>query len=191
LIDFTEMYVTHDAFRRDLERLARADRALQVREGWENFKTQLLVHHTVEDAALWPRLAAKVDDPLLKEMEEEHARIDPLLAAVDRALEADAADLGERVRELAEVLEAHLEHEEEAALPLIQAVLTPADWGEFRRAMARRQGIRGAAVWVPWITDGMSPADRHAFLSRLPAPLRVLNRLLWTPRYHRRHLWSS
>jgi hypothetical protein len=197
-IDFTEMYVTHDALRRDLERLeaaARAGKATgpEVRAGWENFKTQLLVHHSVEDAWLWPRLTELVQAPaelaLLKDMEAEHARLDPLLASYDEALTAGASDLAVRAKELGAVLGRHLEHEEEEALPLIQSVMTPRDWRDFGRAMARRQGIRGAANWIPWITDGMPPSEKRGFLARFPAPLRLVNRLLWSPRYRGRHLW--
>src|SRR3954453_4499554 len=62
-IDFTMMYLTHEAFRRDLDRLRKAveeDRAgsIGVQAGWQNFKRQLDVHHTVEDQALWPRVEA-------------------------------------------------------------------------------------------------------------------------------------
>ena len=60
-IDFTMMYVTHDAFRRDLGRLTTVSAAGTadapgVRAGWENFKAQLLLHHSVEDTHLWPRV---------------------------------------------------------------------------------------------------------------------------------------
>jgi hypothetical protein len=65
----------------------------------------------------------------------------------------------------------------------------PADWRAFGRAMVRRQGIRGASNWIRWIADGMAPADAHRFLAQLPAPVRLLNRLLWSPRYARRRLW--
>jgi hypothetical protein len=197
-IDFTEMYVTHDAFRRDLDRLEAAAEAgrtgdPRVRDGWANFKAQLHVHHSVEDASLWPRLVPLAKDTrarrLLEDMEVEHARIDPLLVGFDQALEDDAEDLVVRVKELTDVLGRHLEHEEEEALPFIQEVLTPADWRAFARAMAREQGIRGASVWIPWIVDGMAPADADTFLARFPAPLRLVDRLLWTPRYERRRLW--
>jgi hemerythrin-like domain-containing protein len=197
-IDFTEMYVTHDAFRRDLDRLEAAARAgktgdPRVRDGWENFKAQLSVHHTVEDESLWPRLTPHAKAPetraLLQEMAAEHARIDPLLEGFDRALEDGAEDLVVRAKELADVLGRHLEHEEEQALPLIQEVLAPADWRAFGRAMARKQGIRGASNWIPWIADGMAPADARRFVARFPAPLRLLERLLWSPRYARRRLW--
>ena len=58
-IDFTMMYATHHAFRRDLDRLISAAAkgeggTSSVRGGWENFKAQLLLHHSVEDTDLWP-----------------------------------------------------------------------------------------------------------------------------------------
>ncbi|MBC6456908.1 hemerythrin domain-containing protein [Actinomadura sp. HBU206391] len=201
MIDFTVMYATHGAFERDLDRMRAATAAgsgldPHVRMGWENFKAQLLVHHGVEDAYLWPRLRRAVagrpaDLALLTEMEAEHARIDPLLAAVDAALAEETPGLVERVHELSVALTDHLRHEEEGALPLIQSVLTAADWRGFKRAMARRQGVKGAAVYIPWVIDGRPLADRRRFLSMMPAPLQLINRLAWEPRYQKRNLWRS
>lgn len=199
-INFTEMYATHEAFSRDLERLVAAadagatDRP-EVRAGWENLKTQLHIHHSVEDADLWPRTrraaARRPDDlALLAEMEAEHALLDPLLTAVDRALAAGSTELSDRSRELATALSGHLRHEESKALPLIQSVLTPADWRGFKRAMARAQGISGAAVYIPWIIDSRPPAERRTFLARMPAPARLITRLVWEPRYRERNLWA-
>ncbi|MEV5508807.1 hemerythrin domain-containing protein [Streptomyces orinoci] len=203
-IDFTVMYATHNAFRRDLDRLIRAAEAStaadgpqsQSRAGWENFKRQLHVHHTVEDAALWPRVeratvGRPADRALLAEMEAEHARLNPLLEAVDAAMTQQIRDLPEKVRELAAVLGDHMRHEEDSALPLIQEVLTPKDWDAFRGAMARKQGPKGAAVYIPWILDGISAPDRQAFLAAMPSPVRLLNRLLWEPRYRKRNMWGQ
>jgi hypothetical protein len=85
----------------------------------------------------------------------------------------------------------HLKHEEDAALPLIQSVCTPADWRAFAGAMRRRQGIKGAARYVPWILDGMPPEKQRRFLAALPAPVRVLSRIVWEPRYRQRGLWKT
>ncbi|MEU6147916.1 hemerythrin domain-containing protein [Streptomyces sp. NPDC047081] len=200
-IDFTAMYAAHDAFRRDLERLARAvddGRAHTpgVRAGWENFKHQLHIHHTAEDSDLWPRTRERVADrprdlALLDDMEAEHSRIDPLLAAVDTALAERAPELPDLVRALTATLDDHLKHEEDGALPLMQDVLTNADWAAFTGRMREVQGLRGAAVFVPWIVDGAPATDRAAFLSAMPPPVRILNRLFWEGSYRRRGIWSD
>jgi Hemerythrin HHE cation binding domain len=101
-LDLTLMVAFHDAFRRDLGHLARAAgrrpaeleepaRHTAVLAGWELFKTQLHIHHTAEDQDLWPRMRTHLADrldqlALLQAMQDEHARIDPLLDAVDGAL---------------------------------------------------------------------------------------------------------
>ncbi|MEU6996507.1 hemerythrin domain-containing protein [Streptomyces sp. NPDC046465] len=200
-INFAVMYATHDAFRRDLERFAAAvasGRAgtSQVRAGWENFKRQLHVHHTVEDAVLWPRVAAQVterpdDQKLMAEMEAEHASLDAVLAAVDTGLAQSSADLGERVERLAQALGSHMRHEEDAALPLIQDVLTNKDWDAFRSAMAKKQGPKGAAVYIPWVMDGRDVAERKRFLDTMPAPVKVLNKLFWESSYQKRRLFAA
>src|SRR5262249_43432170 len=200
-IDFTVMYVTHDAFRRDLGRFTAASAAGTAhspgaRAGCETFKPQLLLPHGVEAIDRWPRVRrAAAGRPaglaLLEEMEAEHAQIDPLLAAVDAALTGSASNLAAHVAGLASSLEWHLRHEEEAALPLIQSVCTPADWRAFTAAMRHRQGIRGAAIYVPWILDGAASDRRRRSLAALPAPVRVISRLIWEPRYRQRGLWKA
>ena len=92
--------------------------------------------HLMLDAAkclpslLWPALRAKVTQPghvaVLDAMEAEHARIDPLVSRVDASLAAtDGAGLVENTGALAGVLTAHMEHEEDQALPLVEAHLGP------------------------------------------------------------------
>jgi iron-sulfur cluster repair protein YtfE (RIC family) len=202
-IDFTLMYATHDAFRRDLARLqlaASMSRTGSVgpQTGWANFKRQLAVHHTVEDEALWPRVAeASPGHPgaaeVLAAMEAEHGGLDALLEAVDTAMAARAAapkDVEDAVAALKTALENHMRHEEEAALPLIQEVLEVKDWEAFGRAMARKQKLSGAAAYVPWVLDGANDKQRDAFFAAMPAPVKVVNRLVWDRRYRRRHPWA-
>jgi hypothetical protein len=200
-IDFTMMYVTHAALRRDVGRFSSAIAdgrapAAAVAAGWHNFKRQLHVHHTVEDDDLWPRLYAAVTEPahvaMLKDMEAEHAVLDPMLEAVDTALAYGAYDrLGDRVADLAGALDGHLRHEELSALPLIQDVLTRKDWDAFGRAMARKQGIKGAAIYIPWIVDGASGEERKRFFGQLPPPARVVNTLVFEPRYRNMGFWGA
>jgi Hemerythrin HHE cation binding domain len=103
-VDFTMMYVAHDAFTRDLQRLTAAAGAGQTaspgaQAGCAMLKKQLHIRHTTEDTSLWSALRQKVTRPdhvaVIDAMEAEHSpRIDPQLDAVDRALvTSDAIDL--------------------------------------------------------------------------------------------------
>ena len=106
--DLTIMLAAHRAFRRDLTRLARAAAAAEpadpakrqsVAAGWELFKHELHLHHTAEDEIIWPALRPRLAHSehalsVLDAMEEEHARIDPLLAAVDAAFARDGTPDG-------------------------------------------------------------------------------------------------
>lgn len=194
----TLLYAAHQAFRRDLDRLAAAvaagkGGAAHVRAGWDNFKDQLDMHHDLEDRLLWPRVREAVagrraERAVLEEIRAEHAGIGPLVAGVDAALGDRGAAPG-AVRALREALEAHLRHEEATALPLAEAVLAPGEW----QALAAEAGGRcraGVPLFVPWVVDGIAPVERSRFLTALPRPLRERNRVMWEPRYRRRRLWS-
>jgi iron-sulfur cluster repair protein YtfE (RIC family) len=208
-LDLTLMIAFHDAFRRDLGHLAHAasrhpaeldepNRRTAVQAGWELFKTELHIHHTAEDADLWPRirthLADRPDDlDLLQAMQDEHARIDPLLAGVDGAFadhDGGHQRLGDTVDALAGELHRHLRHEERDALPLMDQSLTQAEWQAFGNDQRRRIGIRGAAQLFPWLLDEASPEQIKALLAALPPPLRVVYRRIWRPRYARHDHWE-
>jgi hypothetical protein len=76
-----------------------------------------------------------------------------------------------------------MEHEEDHALPLVEAHLGPDGWAAFGKAAGKSEGLRGAAELFPWMLDG-APADtkqagtRHAARARpLPLPGCVASRL--------------
>lgn len=199
-IDFTIMYATHRAFRRDLGRLstAAADSraaAPEVLAGWRNFSHQLNNHHSVEDAALWPQVMAKItdrpaDQQLMRDMEAEHAELDPRIAAVEAGLADSAPDLAGRIDDLYDVMDHHFTHEEEGALPLIQEVLDRSEWQKFGLANARNLGIGGVATYIPWVIDGVPEDERRQFLGAFPPPVRAAHGLVWQRSYRRKHLWT-
>ena len=200
-VDFTLMYAAHDAFRRDLRRLtamAEAGRTAEpaVRTGLATFKNQLHIHHTAEDTSLWPPLRQKVTRPsdvaVLDAMEAEHARLDPLLDEVDASLAATGvAGLAANVSALAVALAAHMEHEEDQALPLVEAHLGQEGWAAFRKAVGKSQGLRGGAEFFPWMLDGAPAETSKRVLSMLPAPARLLYRAVWRPGYARTPRWTN
>ena len=201
--DLTVMLAAHDAFRRDLVSLARAasaaDRAdPQRREpvglGWQVFKRQLHFHHTGEDRHIWPRLADRLAHSegamsTLAVMEEEHARVDPLLEAVDGAFADPAGDLGAAVDELVTTLHGHLAHEERDALPLIGTALTAGEWRAVGTRLGRENGLSGSSEFFAWMLDGIPADEVTAVLAELPPPLRLVYRLAWRPRYAKVSRW--
>jgi hypothetical protein len=200
-VDFTLMYAAHDAFRRDLQCLTAAVEAGRaaapaVRISWATFKNQLHVHHTAEDTWLWPPLRQRVTRPdeaaVLDAMEAEHARIEPLLSEVDALIAASgSAGLADAAGALAQTLAAHMRHEEDQALPLVETHLGARGWDAFRKAVGKSQGLSGGAEFFPWMLDGASAAASKQVLSVLPPPARLLCRVVWRPRYARTLRWNA
>ena len=172
--DLTIMLAAHDAFRRDLTRLVRAaaaadlsdpSRRRSVAAGWELFKHELHLHHTAEDEVIWPVLRPRLAHSehalsVLDAMEEEHERIDPLLAAVDAAFAPRREDaLADVIDALVTTLTGHLAHEEREGLPLIGVALTAAEWRGTGFKIVRRNGLSEGGKMFAWILDG-APAAR-------------------------------
>jgi hypothetical protein len=223
--DLTIMLAAHDAFRRDLVSLVRSvqgpartdpDRQRSVAAGWELFKSQLHLHHTAEDDLIWPALRERLAHSenalsVLDEMEEEHSRVDPLLAAVDGAFAALARPADDRpagqpatsrpagqpgADRLADVtdalvttLTAHLTHEERDGLPLIGVALTSAEWRGVGFKIARRNGLSSGGQMFSWMLDGATPEQLHATIGQLPPPVRLLYKAVWKPRFNKTPRW--
>jgi len=192
-VDFTMMYAAHDAFARHLNRVITAvdaDGAASAVARWTLFATQLHIHHTAEDKSLWPKLleAVELDEEraILDAMEREHAIIDPLLQRIEAAFESSAREeLSAALYELRDGLTAHMRHEENEALPLIQKYLGRTGWAKFGEDIRKTQGTSGGAVYCPWLLDGASDQAATKALAILPAPVRLLYRTVWVPKYQR------
>ncbi|NKZ07550.1 hemerythrin domain-containing protein [Actinomadura latina] len=196
--DWTAMYVMHNALRRELEQLAKvaaredgeARRILAGAPGWELFETALHIHHTAEDEALWPPMReALADRPdalaLMDAMEAEHAAIDPALEAIDAGTEP----LAPLVDTLTTALTTHLSHEEEAALPLIDATLTPAQIANFGQVHGAKLGPNAPRI-IPWLLDGADEKTAAAMLAVLPEPARAAYETTWRPAYASLDRWN-
>ena len=204
-IDMTFMYAMHDALRRDLEQIARITarpnddpkHILRTAEGWTMFKSYLRVHHTTEDDLLWPSMRAALGDDsdgmaLLDAMEAEHSAIDPLLDAIDAALtdrDTGPHQLGELTEALATALRAHLDHEEDEGLPLVDATITEAQWQAFGVEGGRRIGD-DIPRYFPWVFDGAPPDVTSRVLGALPPPMQQAYRDEWQPAFAKLTLWD-
>jgi hypothetical protein len=210
--DLTIMTAAHDALRRDLAALTRAaqepgrhipDRQRSVAAGWELFKRQLHLHHTAEDDLIWPVLRERLGFSapalsVLDDMEAEHQRIDPLLAAVDAGFAAAAGPdagqphpdlLADAVDALAATLTGHLAHEEKDGLPLIGVALTAAEWRGVGFKIARSNGLSAGGEMFSWLLSSAPPGQVRAVTGQLPPPARVLYKAVWKPRFEKTRRW--
>lgn len=199
-VDFTVMFLTHDAFLRDLNRLkdaVAAGRAGEeaVRNGWEMIKHELHIHHVGEDEAIWPQLREKLADAediaTLDLMEAEHGQIDPLQARVDSALETGGQELELAVKEFATSLATHMEHEENRALPLVERHLGPEGWAKYHQHMIGNYGPEEVGTFLAWVLDGAAQADRDKVLGMLPPPVQAMYHQTFEPAYRATPRWTT
>jgi len=200
--DLTIMIAAHDAFRRDLTRLARAAAAADLSDparhrsvaaGWELFKRELHIHHTAEDEIIWPVLRPRLEHSpaalsVLDAMEAEHELIDPLLAAVDAEF-GQGDRLADVIDALTSSLTGHLGHEERDGLPLIGVALTSSEWRGVGRKIATKNGLSAGSEMFAWMLDGADRDHGQAALAQLPPPVRLLYRAVWKPRFDKKHRW--
>lgn len=204
-LDMTAMYAMHDALRRELVHLARVTtrvdgdpyRVLGTAAGWALFTTCLRVHHTAEDDTLWPVLRRTLADrpgelALLEAIEAEHAAIAEVVAMIEDMLvtpETGLDRLGDLTDSLATGLAGHLKHEEDQALPLIQAFATPAQWAHFEEVHAQRIAPDIARV-LPWLLNGATEQTATTVLAVLPASDRTGYTTRWQPAFAALDRWS-
>lgn len=198
------MHAAHNAFRRDLERLAGVATAANLRDpnrrasimsGWTIFKHQLHIHHSHEDRFLWPRLRDRLAGSesatsVLEDMQAEHDLIDPLLEAVDSSfLDAHHVDVAEVIDELITKLAFHLGHEERDAIPLIGEAISNEEWSRVVKDIRKATKLSSAAEFMPWLTDGVDREQSKTIASIMPPPARVVLNRVWKPKYDRVSHW--
>lgn len=207
--DHTGMYVMHHGFRRDLARfsssialtpIGEVDTWSALSRRWARFTHVLHEHHHAEDEHYWPVLDAAVtrrgtasDRAQVEAMSTEHAEIDPALAALTGGFEAMVHHPCEdhqhaleiRLAGLREVLGAHLEHEETIVLPLVQRVMSTADFAAVERAIESGYRLRDAPFLIGWVTDGLPEDARERILIRSGPPFRLLYAVLHRPHARR------
>lgn len=139
-------------------------------------------------------LAGRPDDlDVLEAMETEHAAIDTLIEATGAALadrDTGPQRLGDLTDAMASALSAHCNHEEDHALPLIEATVTQQQWDHFGEVHRSRIGPDAPQV-IPWLLDG---ADEHTvatMLALLPEPVRAAYQDQWQPAYTALNSWNT
>ena len=199
----SDMVLVHRVFRRELHLLptlvgrvaADVGRAATLAAHCRELTTALRHHHVAEQELLWPRLAERgvLDGALRQRLGAWHREHAALLSELDGLLPlwVDTADpdlqavLVDIMTELDHAVAAHLDVAETQVLPAVDEHFSTAEWLAL--------GLR-AAGWIPlhrmaWMLGAMledaTPAERANLLGKVPAPARLLYRMVGQEQYVR------
>ncbi|WP_395243002.1 hemerythrin domain-containing protein [Agromyces sp. MMS24-K17] len=171
-------------------------RARRVAKHLHGITALLHVHHRTEDEFFWDTMTERAPACGLHValMREQHATVSDLLDSVDALVEAwtAAADGAARDRLAAELEEVdrlllrHLADEEREAFPVLDAILTDAEWDDIHREASRHRPPLPIFVLIGFMLESVPPAERDAwFASQMPAPIRVAYRAVGRKQYER------
>lgn len=185
--DIRSMGIVHSALRRDLERTrmvletqpypdGRRRRKLAAHVLW--MMRFLHIHHTGEDVGLWPLIRSRnpAAGALLDQMDADHKRIAPAVAALEEAAQA-YRDNGSAREELlvalaglGDVLLPHLRREELEMMPVVAATITTAEYLAVEHEhFVKPKSFTELGAEGHWVIDGLEPDDREAILRLVPA----------------------
>jgi len=200
----SDMVLVHKVFRRELRLLAvlisdaglgDLQRATALAAHYDELATALRHHHQAEQDLLLRKLRDRA--PLAQEVEEQltrfHRQHAELMTELDSLLplwvQSPDADLrgvvADILTELAAAVADHLDVVEETVLPAVDRHFTPGEWLTL--------GLR-AASWIPlnrmaWMLGAMledaTETERKSLMSRVPAPARLLYRMVGQEQYAR------
>jgi hemerythrin-like domain-containing protein len=204
MTDTRDMVLVHRVFRRELRLLPAllrqvadgdVDAAARICRHTREMLDALHHHHHSEDELLWPRLQqrAPASTSLAERMQAQHAAIAGILQRAETALPGwqrtararDAATLAADIAELHVRLNEHLDEEEQHVLPLVGQTITPAEWDQLGQRGFAAMPKRRALVFLGYILESATPAERSRFLRRVPPPVRLLYRLAGERAFHR------
>jgi hypothetical protein len=191
------MRIVHATFRRAFDesaQLVRAastpspDRVTFLAHHIDFGISMLHTHHESEDLLLYPLLVERAPEQMqmLTDAGEQHRQVASALDAVTTACvtwrqnpsAATGEALAAALESLNEVLQPHLDDEEQKVVPLAAVTVTQEEWDAVG-AHSREQIPRSMMpVAFGMLLDPLDDADRTYMKSHLPAPVRMFYPLL-------------
>ncbi|MBL1078854.1 hemerythrin domain-containing protein [Nocardia sp. 2] len=191
-----QMAVIHRGFRKGLAAAPGLVRGLRagdhgrigiVTDHVRDLMDTLHIHHSGEDELLWPLLRERApeDAARIQLMADQHGQVDELVRQVTTLLPLVTADLGVyredlagRLEELAKVLDEHMTVEETELLPIVARHITAAEWNRLGEHGLAKTAKSKRLLTLSRILDNATPEERRLFLKDVPAPIRILWKLV-------------
>lgn len=200
-----DMIIIHRVFRREFELLPALVRAVPAGDTGRADRLvthlELLLgvlehHHAGEDLLLWPKLRERAPEhsALYDEMDGDHVEIHGLLARVEAlasqwragAAADDRDELAHEIEDLRAPLAFHLDREEREILPLVDALLSPQEWGELGERALSSLAPQDAMIVLAQMHESADEDEWSGFVVHLPPPVQeafVLHALPAYPAY--------
>jgi Hemerythrin HHE cation binding domain len=196
-IDVRDMAIVHRTFRNVYEESARLVRAAPAPSSGRvtfladhiDFGIAMLhVHHEGEDELLYPKLIERVPEqaPMTEQVDHEHLLIKTALDEASAACAAwrgrPSAETGEALAaalgHLNEVVQPHLDDEEQKVVPLAAVTLTQQEWDALGKHGVAQIPRNKRPIAFGMILEPLDQADRAYMMGFLPAPVRMLYPIL-------------
>jgi len=192
-IEVRDMAIVHRLFRQaydEAARLVRADptpspgRVTFLADHIDLVLGGLHSHHRDEDELLYPKLIKRVPEqaPMTEQVEHEHQVIATALDAASAACatwrQRPTVETGEALAaaldHLNEVVQPHLDDEEQKVVPLAAVTLTQQEWDAMGKRGMNSVPRNKRAIAAGMMLEPLDAADRAYMMKHVPAPLRML-----------------
>jgi hypothetical protein len=196
-INVRDMAIVHRLFRQAYEEAAGLVRAAPTPSaGRVTFLADhidlalagLHIHHEDEDALLYPKLIERAPEQaqMTEDVEHEHQLITVALDAASAACatwrQRPSAEAGEALAaaldHLNEVVQPHLDDEEQKVVPLAAVTLTQREWDAMGKSGASKIPRKKRGIVFGMMLDALDEEERAYMLKTVPAPMRLLMPLL-------------
>ena len=189
--DTSDYVIIHRAIRSAGHALADAASTLTIADRsrldafmryWRGHTGEILSHHGIEDTIFFPALLQRSPETagVLEQLDREHHRLDQLMEAAEvelaRVVAGAAPTAAVRaLRQLAELMDDHLDLEDREVVPRFVELFTAAEYEQLTKAAIKQTGInKQAAFTVPYIGYWSSTEERELLLAQAPLPFRIL-----------------
>jgi len=192
-INVRDMAIVHRLFRQVYDEAARLVRAAPAPSpGRVTFLADhidlalagLHSHHADEDTLLYPKLIERAPEqaPMTEQVEHEHEVISTALGAAsaacatwrERPSEQTGEALAAALDHLNEVVQPHLDDEEQKVVPLAAVTLTQQEWDALGKAGMRSVPRKKRGITAGMMLDALDDEERAYMLKSVPAPMRLL-----------------
>ena len=192
-INVRDMAIVHRLFRQVYDEAARLVRAAPAPSpGRVTFLADhidlalagLHSHHADEDTLLYPKLIERAPEqaPMTEQVEHEHEVISTALDAASAACatwrERPSPETGEALAaaldHLNDVVQPHLDDEEQKVVPLAAVTLTQQEWDAMGKAGMSKVPRKKRPVAFGMMLDALGEEERTYMLKTVPAPMRML-----------------